>query len=164
MAAIFTVDWEDWFDSLHIEGYSKIAEPTYYLLDALDKYGVRAIFYILGITESREGDLVDEIFSRGHVLMSHGYYHYPYEDADRKPYANMGMTGGFWFRALPINILKHEINRLGNFYIHPHDIMLYHPTLKNPVLNLKRKFGLDGARGKLETLLGEVEWHEPSKN
>lgn len=157
--ALFTVDWEDWNDALHIPGESLIHEPTMFLLDILDKYDVSAVFYILGKTLERSYEDYAAIVRRQrHVIRSHGYFHYRYEDADRKPYANLGFTGGFYFRAFPYWFIKREVERTGNYYLHPHDIMLEHPTVKNPILNMKRQIGLKQSRLKLERLLGDIEW------
>jgi len=157
--ALFTVDWEDWNDALHIEGISLIHEPTIFLLETLDKYDISATFYVLGKTVEKNPDTYNEIVSRGvHSIKSHGYYHYRYEDADRKPYANMGFTGGFYFRAFPYWFIKREVERSGNFYLHPHDVMLYHPPLKNKILDFKRHVGLKQSRFKLDRLMEEVEW------
>ena len=159
--ALLTVDWEDWHDALHIDGESLIREPTMFLFEILAKYDVKATFYILGKTAQREPWIYDELFNHGHTARSHGYYHYPYEDADRKPYANMGMTGGFYFRALPYWLIKREVERNGQLYVHPHDLMLYHPKLSNPILNWKRHIGLSSARHKLDRLLQEVHFDDP---
>jgi len=172
--AIFTVDWEDYYNAVEaIEKWpfckNLIEEPTLYLLDLLDEYNIKAIFYVLGYTRDTNIDLYEEIEASGHVIGSHGYWHGHNEKEDglfRSPYWDCtplpGLCGGFFFRTLPYKILKCEINRTDMFYIHPHDIMLSHPILSNMLFNFKRHFGLKGAREKLERLCKEIKWDDPT--
>lgn len=169
---IFTVDWENYSDGLHIWGSNRVVEPTEFLLDILDKYGVKAIFYILGKTASCNQGLVEKIRERGHTLGSHGYWHL-YNEGNtckdkifRSPYFNKegvpGFCGGFFFRLLPLWLVKREIMRTGMFFIHPHDIDEGHPEIPNPLMNWKRHVGLKTARKKLDKLLNSITWGDPS--
>lgn len=158
----FTVDLEDWNHGLHIgkRNHSSIHE-VYWLLGMLEKYDIKAVFYVLGKFEGEFPDAITAIFNYGHILKSHGQFHYRHEEADRKPYSWLGFTGGFYFRALPYAFIKREVIRKGMFYCHPHDFDEDHPVLDSPFMNWKRHVGLKTAKDKLERLLTEVEWDEP---
>lgn len=45
------------------------------ILDILDKYGVKATFFVLGKLAEKYKDIVKEIFKRGHLIGNHGYSH-----------------------------------------------------------------------------------------
>jgi peptidoglycan/xylan/chitin deacetylase (PgdA/CDA1 family) len=47
------------------------------LLDVLDEHGVRATFYVPGMTADRYPDAVKLCATRGHEVASHGYKHLP---------------------------------------------------------------------------------------
>lgn len=179
---IFTVDWETYLDAIDphwsVLNDGRIEEPTSFLLDILDKYEVRALFYILGMARFRYPDVFEEIKSRGHALGDHGFWHehnlslkwHSYnrhaEEPFRSPYWDTTPmpwppSGGFFFRALPLEIVKSFAKKSGVFWLHPHDIDEDHPRLKNPLLNWKRHVGLKGARKKLERLLSEVKFGNP---
>lgn len=173
MVPKFTVDWEDWYNAVidkslwnQVKRNSEIFENTLYLLRVLDEHKIKAIFYILGHTRDVNHFAYKAIVSAGHTIGSHGYWHGHNEHSEselfRSPYWDTtplpGLCGGFFFRLLPLWLIKREIKRTGIFYLHPHDIMLIHPNLKNPILNWKRKVGLKHARGKLERLLNEVSF------
>lgn len=169
---IFTVDWEDWNDALHIHGEPRVTEPTYFLLDILDKYEVKAIFYILGVTMINNPLVYQDIVDRGHIIGWHGLTHYhrvpddgsvdyfrsPYWDNTKLPYPP---AGGFFFRFMPFNYVKWAVKESEIFFLHPHDVMPDHPQIKNPFLNWKRHVGLKDARKKLDRLLEEVEFGTP---
>lgn len=150
---VFTIDLEDWNDALHIpdEGHSSI-KAAEWLFTILDRYGVRAVVYKLEHCT---------FHSTKHVIKSHGKYHRWWEIADRRPYQWLGLTGGFWFRLLPLWFIKIQVKKHGLFYIHPHDLDEEHPKLRNPFLNFKRHIGLKKSRSKLERLLKEVSFCEP---
>lgn len=83
----FSVDVEDYF---HVEAFRHIVDPadwpsmeqrvepnTRRLLDLLDRFDVRATFFVLGwVAEHRPG-LVADIHGAGHELAIHGYDHRP---------------------------------------------------------------------------------------
>lgn len=175
MASLFTVDWETWFNAViprrEWHKYDlDIEEPTEFLLDILDKYNVKAVFYVLGWLRAQKPSLYYEIEDRGHTIGDHGYWHEhnehstsalfrsPYWDTTPMPWPP---SGGFFFRAMPYWYIKWAIENSGQFWIHPHDIMLDHPKLQNPALNFKRQTGLKESRLKLERLIQELEWYEP---
>jgi len=150
---IFTIDLENWNDALHIpQGNHSSFDSFYYLLSLLDEYKVRSVIYKLEYIPFE---------STVHVVKTHGKYHRWWEIADRRPYQWLGLTGGFWFRILPLWILKRQIKKHGLIYLHPHDIDENHPKVNNPLINWKRHVGLKGARAKLERLLQEVKFGEP---
>ena len=162
MSPIFTCDLEDWNHGLHIEknNHSSI-EAAWWLRDILKHYKVRGIFYVLGKFNEEQPLLISALLSDGHHLQSHGTYHIRGERADRQPYANLGWTGGFYFRLFPLWFLKRQILKGGQFYIHPHDLDEQHPHLDSWLMNWKRHVGLKGARAKLERLLKEVKFACP---
>lgn len=171
---IFTVDWEAWHDGIfkwnaYHPKPERIEEPTYFLLDILAKYEVKAIFFVLGRLKAHRQELFHEIEAAGHVIGDHGYLHEhnlygaglfrsPYWDTTPCP----GMSGGFFFRFLPYALFKRELLKTGVFWIHPHDVDESHPLLKNPFLNWKRHVGLKTARAKLDRLLSEVRFGNPN--
>lgn len=173
--SIFSVDWEDWNHALHTSGINLIEEPTLFLLDILEKYGIKAIFYMLGRAVEENKNLACEIQDRGHIIGDHGMYHdhneyqaldglepipfrSPYWDTTPMPWPP---SGGFFFRVMPLWYIKWAINKSGHFWIHPHDVMENHPTINPWWLNLKRQIGLKGARTKLDLLLSEVQFGTP---
>jgi len=48
---------------------------TPYLLEILDRYDIKTVFFCSGITAGKYPDLVEEIKSRGHIIGNHGYNH-----------------------------------------------------------------------------------------
>ena len=50
-------------------------EYVYKILDTLDEYGAKATFFIGGSWADDNVDCVRDIFSRGHEIASHGYFH-----------------------------------------------------------------------------------------
>ena len=157
---IFEVHLEEWNHALHIDGRGHHS-PTQPLFDLLHKYGIFPTVYVLEdynleLTEDQKVDLYWEN-GLGWEFKSHGVHHYYDEKADRSPYFNQegqpGLCGGFFFRVLPLWLVKKEVERTGLFYIHPHDLDDRHPKIKNPVLNFKRQVGTKGALKKLERLL-----------
>lgn len=155
----FTIDLEDWNDALHIPKNGHTSYPyVWWLLDRLEHYGVRAVFYVLGKFEEEYPKLVENIKQDGHIIKTHGYDHYHHEEADRKPYAWLGFTGGFYFRFFPYWFVKWNVRRKGMFYIHPHDLDKEHPVLPNPLLNFKRHVGLKKVASRLERLLADLSW------
>jgi polysaccharide deacetylase family protein (PEP-CTERM system associated) len=81
---IFTVDLEDWFHTAFRETpnetewdllESRIEPQTLNLLDLLDKYNIRATFFVLGWIGEKHPGLVNEVSARGHEVSIHGYNH-----------------------------------------------------------------------------------------
>jgi len=53
----------------------RVERNTRKILDLLDKYDVKATFFVLGWIAERKPELAKEIHSRGHEIASHGYGH-----------------------------------------------------------------------------------------
>lgn len=80
-----TIDFEDWFcvnnlsASINYEDWDKcelrIEDNTSRILDLLDKYNVKATFFVLGWLAERVPDLIKMIEQNGHEIASHGYSH-----------------------------------------------------------------------------------------
>lgn len=152
------VFWEDWFSNLYPFSHlrdCRIEVPTISLLDLLDKYHFKAIFFCLGTTMKNYPDLWTQICIRGHDMRSHGYEHVSdlSQDADIKSNTWLGFTGGFWLRVLPVWLLLWNIKRKGFLYIHPYDIDENHLYTENWWFNFKRHIGLKNSRNKLEKVL-----------
>lgn len=164
--ALFTVDCENFNHGLHIVNRGHQSDIIW-LLNKLEQYNIKSIFYVLGdwIKENPEKYII--LKKSRHILKSHGVHHYYDEKGDRSPYFNQeglpGLCGGFFFRILPLWLIKFEIWRTGMFFIHPHDLDEDHPKIKNWWFNWKRHVGLKTARKKLECLLREVSWDEASQ-
>jgi hypothetical protein len=161
--ATFEIHLESWNDALHIEdrGHNNIRE-LYFLEALLAKYRVKAHIFVLGKFRKSFPCVVEALRKDGHIIGSHGEYHYYDEKADRSPYFNQegqpGLCGGFFFRLLPLWFIKSEIKRTGLFYIHPHDLDENHPKLSNRFMDWKRRVGLKKVKSKLEKLLQEVKF------
>lgn len=82
---IITFDIEDWFHLLNVDRYNKITSwneldervtmNTLYILDELDKFNVKGIFFCLGWIAEKYPDLIKEIELRGHLIGTHSYAH-----------------------------------------------------------------------------------------
>ena len=170
--AIFTVDWET-YDSFRSwqkwERVDLIEEPTLYLLDLLQRHKIKAIWYCVGWLEDHRTDLWDKIRKDGHVMGDHTYYHksnthlvrndgVPFR-APRWKGEKRLYSGGFWFRAMPYWWMKHEVEKTGTFFVHPHDVMLEHPACG--LRTFDRRLGLKTSRDKLERLCRETTWSNP---
>ena len=78
-------DVEDWFQVENLreefppETWDRcelrVESNTRKILDLLDKYNIKATFFVLGWIAERKPGLVKEIHSRGHEIASHGYGH-----------------------------------------------------------------------------------------
>lgn len=153
---IFTIDLENWNDALHIEdhGYSNYG-VFLSLMTRLKSYKIKPIIYKLEHFHLKQLD-------GSYVLKTHGKFHRWWENADRRPYQWLGLTGGFWFRFLPYWFVKGQILEHGLIYLHPHDLDENHPRLRNSLLNWKRHVGLKTVWKKLDRLLKEVQFGDPS--
>lgn len=82
---VFTVDVEDYF---HVAAFSKcvsrsdwdsfesrVVRNTDVILEMLDRYQIKATFFVLGWVCERNVELVKKIHSKGHEIASHGYSH-----------------------------------------------------------------------------------------
>ncbi|MEW6110131.1 MAG: XrtA system polysaccharide deacetylase [Nitrospirota bacterium] len=85
MLNALTIDVEDYF---HVTAFKKhicadnwdsyplrVVNNTLQLLDILEKFSVKATFFILGWVAERSPSLVNEIHLRGHEIACHGYGH-----------------------------------------------------------------------------------------
>ncbi len=89
---ILSIDVEDWFHLLVVDAAyqfrsrivgieswkqftPRIEGSTHWILDLLDRYNMKATFFILGWVAERQPQLVKEINCRGHEVASHGYGH-----------------------------------------------------------------------------------------
>ena len=78
-----SIDWEDFGQLYGMYHFSEITEPkknsierqTGILLDLLDKYNVKATFFILGMLAKYRPDLVKKIKASGHEIGLHGMNH-----------------------------------------------------------------------------------------
>ncbi len=50
------------------------------VLDVLDRYNHRAIFFVIGAKAEKHPELLREIVSRGHIIGNHTYYHSPWNN------------------------------------------------------------------------------------
>ena len=84
MTNIFTVDLEDWFHVCGVRALShehwsrlpsRVEATTRWLLDTLDKAGVRATFFVLGWIAEHHPELVATVRGAGHHIGSHGHNH-----------------------------------------------------------------------------------------
>jgi polysaccharide deacetylase family protein (PEP-CTERM system associated) len=80
---LLSIDFEDWHQLVHRRlGRADwdrrgpaLERQTEAVLGLLDELGVKATFFVLGMTAARYPELVREAASRGHELASHGYAH-----------------------------------------------------------------------------------------
>lgn len=82
---VITIDVEDWFQ---VENFKtcisfvdwaskdlRVEKNIHSLLDFFGNYNIRATFFVLGWIAEYIPGLVQEIYSRGHEVASHGYNH-----------------------------------------------------------------------------------------
>ena len=80
---LLSIDFEDWHQLVHRRlGRSDwdrrgpaLERQTDVLLTLLDELGVKATFFVLGMTAHRYPDAVRAIAARGHEIASHGHAH-----------------------------------------------------------------------------------------
>jgi polysaccharide deacetylase family protein (PEP-CTERM system associated) len=75
-------DVEDWYHPELVrevvkEPHSQIMESTRPIIDLLDRYRIKASFFIVGEIAEQNPDLVETIFLKGHEIGCHGYSHKP---------------------------------------------------------------------------------------
>lgn len=159
MVPVFEIHLENWASALHIENRGHWSDASW-LVELLEQHNITPSVYRL---EKDWGHYSSDFWDTGWKIQSHGVHHYYDEKADRSPYFNQeGLpfppSGGFFFRVLPLFFLRWAIKRSGVFWLHPHDLDENHPKVRNPLLNLKRQWGVKGAKKKLERLLQEVKF------
>ncbi|HBI47523.1 MAG TPA: polysaccharide deacetylase family protein [Smithella sp.] len=55
------------------------AEPTTkQILDLLDKYSVKATFFVSGVNALKHHEIITEIIARGHTIGNHSFHHNPF--------------------------------------------------------------------------------------
>lgn len=75
------VDLEHWWCSEFLNGYlpddpeDQITASTMPILELLDKYEMKATFFVLGLVAEEHPDLVRMIYEKGHEIASHAYSH-----------------------------------------------------------------------------------------
>lgn len=83
-----SIDLEDWY---HPELVRKrisgdftvqINESTQPILNLLDRYQVKATFFVLGEVAEKSPALIERIFHQGHEIASHGFSHRPLWELD----------------------------------------------------------------------------------
>jgi polysaccharide deacetylase family protein (PEP-CTERM system associated) len=82
-ALLLSFDFEDWHQLVHrtlgVDDWdtrgAALERQTHAVLRLLDELGVKATFFLLGITAQRYPELVREIAARGHEPASHGFAH-----------------------------------------------------------------------------------------
>lgn len=85
MLNAFTVDVEDYYQVSAFEKdvprdhwgrfESRVVDNTHRVLALLDRFGVKATFFVLGWVAREHPQLVRGIHDRGHEVASHGYWH-----------------------------------------------------------------------------------------
>ena len=178
MAARFTVDLEYFYHALYPSTQWRFydehqsVQTLYHLLEILEEHRVKATFYVLGVIAKGDRSVIRSIASHGHAFGSHGWSHQSFErEGDeydqetrkylpactgyRAPYWNgqrrPGYAGGVFFRLLPYPLLKMELLRSKELYVHLHDLDL-HPGM------LRRSIAIGDPWHKLERLLREVSF------
>lgn len=82
-SGFFTIDVEDWYQSLEENPNrwsafeDRITAPTLRLLDLLRRSGASATFFVLGFIAERHPELVAGILREGHEVGTHGHFHRP---------------------------------------------------------------------------------------
>lgn len=262
---IFTVDLEEWFHASLLENCSvdrdavenqRVEEVTGCLLSLLNRFDVRATFFVLGWVAQHYPQLVAQIKRQGHEIATHGYGHkmlpslsperfeedlvksldyieeaagvrplgyrapswsvnhhsryifhilkrhgiqydssvfpvknflYGMPDAPRFPFTlsqeegglieipmstvrvaskNIPFSGGFYFRALPIELIQRAFrmtNSIGQpaiLYIHPHDIDPKEPRVTELSIRdaLIHNYGVTKNYRKLEKILEQFSF------
>lgn len=85
MRNILTFDVEEWFQVTNLEAAisfedwesfpSRLGESLSFILDLLEKKGVRATFFVLGWIAERRPEIVRMISEKSHEIATHGYSH-----------------------------------------------------------------------------------------
>lgn len=82
MLNAFTIDLEDYWSVFSRDWLGKDAEPnsvvirnTQWFLETLERFDVKATFFVLGEVAEKFPDLVRKVSRAGHEIASHGLYH-----------------------------------------------------------------------------------------
>src|SRR4030042_4438573 len=75
------IDTEEWYHSELVEGrrsdVSLVGKATQPILDLLDRYQIKASFFIVGELADQNPDFIKSIFNKGHEIGCHGFTHKP---------------------------------------------------------------------------------------
>jgi peptidoglycan-N-acetylglucosamine deacetylase len=87
MKNALTVDLEDWYHPelvrSHVHDFRpQISESANQILTLLDKYNVKATFFVLGDVARKNPKLIKQIYDKGHEISSHGMSHLPLWNLD----------------------------------------------------------------------------------
>lgn len=95
---ILSFDIEDWFQVENLKQAIKreewdgqklrVIRNTQRILNILDRYGVKASFFVLGWVAERVPQLIYEIHKLGHEIASHGYEHELINNLSRQEFRN----------------------------------------------------------------------------
>lgn len=83
MRVVLTIDVEDWyqtngfnFDHKDWDKYEDRVEiNTRKMLELLDRYNIKATFFVLGYVAERHPNLIRDIYDLGHEIGCHSHYH-----------------------------------------------------------------------------------------
>jgi len=81
MINALSIDLEYWWSIELLKGHVPdeindfVYESAQPLLNLLDKYNIKATFFVLGMLAERYPELIEDIYYRGHEIASHAYSH-----------------------------------------------------------------------------------------
>lgn len=81
MKNALSIDLEYWWCNEFLTDYlpekrdDQFPESVIPLLELLDKYKIKATFFVLGAVAERHPDLIEEIYNNGHEIACHSYSH-----------------------------------------------------------------------------------------
>lgn len=94
MMNALSIDLEDWYHPELIRRAAKgckestqIIDSTIPLLNILDRYNIKATFFILGDIAKSNPELIRKIHSQGHEIACHGMNHVPLWELDKDDFA-----------------------------------------------------------------------------
>ena len=170
-AFVLSFDFEDWHQLVYRrigradwrDGSAAFEQQISSVLDLLDRLGVSATFFVVGVTAERHRRALEEVVARGHEVGCHGYEHRRAfnqtraefrDDVDRCIDIVGSVTGvrpaGYrapWFSITPESLWAHDIlQELGFQY----DSSLYDsPLLRRRIHPIPtRPFRVGEARGE----------------
>ncbi len=81
MINALAIDTEEWFHSELLNGKRlpiyQTDEATIQIINLLDRYKIKASFFIVGEIAERHPELIELIYEKGHEIGCHGYTHTP---------------------------------------------------------------------------------------
>lgn len=83
VANILTIDVEEWYAEKIFKGFKPkkdkdyVLESTFPLLDLLEKYNIKATFFVVGTVLQKYPSLIKKIDKQGHEIACHGFSHKP---------------------------------------------------------------------------------------